>query len=105
VVCQICLRRHARRGSALPRRLTEWVHKSARLLLYCRDSREIPNDERITARHMLLAVGLPYFKHIPSEYTQMPPAEAFTHTCDMGSFDAFQGQRCLIVGGRQRAFE
>src|SRR5262245_44028828 len=81
------------------------MHQSARLLLYCGHSRGIPDGERITACHVLLAVGFPYFRHIPSEYAQMLPPGTFTHTCDMVSFDAFQGQRGLIVGGRQRAFE
>lgn len=81
------------------------MHQSARLLLYCEHSRGIPDGGRITACYVLLAVGLPYFKHIPSEYAQMLPPGTSTHTCDMGSLDAFQGQCGLIVGGRQRAFE
>jgi len=81
------------------------VHKSAQLLLTCGRSRGIPDGERIIACDGLLAVGFPYFKHIPSEDAQILPPGASTHTCDRVSFDAFQGQRGLIVGGRQRAFE
>jgi cation diffusion facilitator CzcD-associated flavoprotein CzcO len=65
----------------------------------------LANGETITASHVLLAVGFQYFKNIPTEFAQMIPPGYFSHTCDCVSFDAFQGKRCLIVGGRQSAFE
>jgi FAD-dependent urate hydroxylase len=59
----------------------------------------------IIARNVLLAVGFQYFKNIPTELAQSIPPEYVSHTCDCVSFDAFRGKRCLIVGGRQSAFE
>jgi FAD-dependent urate hydroxylase len=65
----------------------------------------LADGEVITASNVLLAVGFRYFKHIPTEFAQMIPPGSFSHTCDTVSFDAFQGKRCLILGGRQSAFE
>jgi cation diffusion facilitator CzcD-associated flavoprotein CzcO len=65
----------------------------------------LADGESIIARNVLLAVGFQYFKNIPSELAKRIPPGYFSHTCDCVSFDAFRGQRCLIVGGRQSAFE
>jgi FAD-dependent urate hydroxylase len=65
----------------------------------------LANGATVTASHVLLAVGFQYFKNIPTEFAQMIPPGYSSHTCDCVSFDAFQGKRCLIVGGRQSAFE
>jgi FAD-dependent urate hydroxylase len=59
----------------------------------------------ITARHVLLAVGFQYFKNVPTDLAQSIPPGCFSHTCDCVGFDAFRGKRCLLVGGRQSAFE
>jgi FAD-dependent urate hydroxylase len=65
----------------------------------------LTNGETITARNVLLAIGFQYFKHVPTEFVQMIPPGSCSHTCDMVHFDAFQGKRCLIIGGRQSALE
>jgi cation diffusion facilitator CzcD-associated flavoprotein CzcO len=65
----------------------------------------LADGEMITARNVLLAVGFQYFQHIPDELAQTIPPGYFLHTCDCVRFDAFQGKRCLIIGGRQSAFE
>jgi FAD-dependent urate hydroxylase len=65
----------------------------------------LADGETITARNVLLAIGFQYFKNIPPEFAQMIPSGSFSHTCDCVSFDAFKGKRCLIIGGRQSAFE
>ena len=42
----------------------------------------------------------------PSSRSPKDPAPGrFSHTCDLVTFDALAGKRCLIVGGRQSAFE
>ena len=65
----------------------------------------LADGESIIARHVLLAVGFQYFKNIPTELAQNIPPGCFSHTCDCVDFDAFRGKRCLLVGGRQSAFE
>jgi cation diffusion facilitator CzcD-associated flavoprotein CzcO len=65
----------------------------------------LANGGTVTASHVVLAVGFQYFKHVPAEFAQMIPPGYFSHTCDCVSFEAFQGKRCLIIGGRQSAFE
>jgi lysine/ornithine N-monooxygenase len=59
----------------------------------------------ITANNVLIAVGFKYFKHIPAEFTNIFPHNAYAHTCDLTDMKTMQGKRCLILGGRQSAFE
>ena len=59
----------------------------------------------LRARHVALAVGFRYFKHLPPDLVGILPRGRFSHTCDLVAFDALTGKRCLIIGGRQSAFE
>jgi cation diffusion facilitator CzcD-associated flavoprotein CzcO len=59
----------------------------------------------ITARNVVLAVGFKYFKRLPAELARSVPAGRLAHTCDLIDFAPLAGKRCLIVGGRQSAFE
>jgi cation diffusion facilitator CzcD-associated flavoprotein CzcO len=59
----------------------------------------------ITAANVVVAVGFKYFKHLPAELAQRVPAGRIAHTCDLVAFEPLHGRRCLIVGGRQSAFE
>jgi len=59
----------------------------------------------LTAKRVLLAPGFRSFAHIPDELAALLPAELSSHTCDCAAPDRFAGQRVLIVGGRQSAFE
>jgi FAD-dependent urate hydroxylase len=59
----------------------------------------------IRARHIALAVGFTYFKHLPADLVALLPEGRFSHTCDLVEFEALRGKRCLILGGRQSAFE
>ena len=61
--------------------------------------------ETIQATNVLLAIGFRYFKNIPEELAQIVPAGFFSHTCDLVEFDSLKRKRCLIIGGRQSAFE
>jgi cation diffusion facilitator CzcD-associated flavoprotein CzcO len=65
----------------------------------------LTDGEIITARNVLLAVGFQFFKNLPPDLAQMIPPESLSHTCDCASFDGYRGKRCLILGGRQSAFE
>ncbi len=54
---------------------------------------------------MVIAVGFKYFKHLPIEIAEGVPAGRLSHTCDLVNFELLRGKRCLIIGGRQSAFE
>ncbi len=63
------------------------------------------NGQTIRARHVVIAVGFKYFKHSPPELVGRLPVGRFSHTCDLVDFQGLKGKRCLIMGGRQSAFE
>lgn len=59
----------------------------------------------IQARRVVIAVGCQYFKHCPRELVQRLPQRRYSHTCDLVDLCSLEGKRCLILGGRQSAFE
>ena len=61
--------------------------------------------EPITADNVVLALGFHAFTHIPDDVAAMLPPGRYGHTCDVVDLTAFRGKCCLIVGGRQSAFE
>jgi FAD-dependent urate hydroxylase len=63
------------------------------------------DGERILGRNVLIAPGFAPFAHIPLELAQLVPDGRYSHTCDTVELERFRGQRCLIVGGRQSAYE
>jgi thioredoxin reductase len=63
------------------------------------------NGQTISARHVVIAVGFKYFSHLPPDLVERLPEGCYAHTCDLVDFRHLQGKRCLIVGGRQSAFE
>ena len=65
----------------------------------------LDDGRALRARHVAIAVGFKYFKHLPADLVGLLPAGRFSHTCDLVELDALAGKRCLILGGRQSAFE
>jgi FAD-dependent urate hydroxylase len=59
----------------------------------------------VTADRVLLALGFASFAYVPDELEALVPAACSSHTCDCVLPGRFAGQRVLIVGGRQSAFE
>lgn len=59
----------------------------------------------IRARQVVLALGFQYFKHVPPELAAVLPPGSYSHTFDLVEFKHLSGKRCLIIGGRQSAFE
>jgi lysine/ornithine N-monooxygenase len=59
----------------------------------------------IRARAVVLALGFRPFTHVPDELAALLPAGRWAHTGELVDFTALAGERCLIVGGRQSAFE
>lgn len=65
----------------------------------------LTDGRTIAARRVVLALGMGYFAHVPDELAAVVPCGRGTHTCDAVDFAPLAGKRCLILGGRQSAFE
>lgn len=65
----------------------------------------LADGDVIHADNVMVALGYDYFKNIPDDLAAILPAGRYAHTRDFVDFDALHGKRCLIVGGRQSAFE
>jgi len=65
----------------------------------------LENDDVIAAKHVVVAIGMGYFKNQPSTVTEILPQGRYQHTCDAVEFSNLKGKRVLILGGRQSAFE
>jgi FAD-dependent urate hydroxylase len=63
------------------------------------------DEESIRAQNVVIAPGFKHFAHQPSDLTGRLPGSRFSHTCDLVDFTDLKGKRCLIIGGRQSAFE
>lgn len=66
---------------------------------------ELSDGSAIAAGRVLAATGLTHYRNLPEDLTRLLPPESCAHTCDYVDFSPLQGKRCLIVGGRQSAFE
>lgn len=58
----------------------------------------------VTAPAVVLAVGLSYYQHIPTEYAHLP-AELVSHSYEHGDFSRFAGKHLAVIGGGQAAVE
>lgn len=65
----------------------------------------LEDGRTIRARRVVLALGMGPFAHVPDELAAIVPEGRGTHTCDAVDFAPLAGRRCLILGGRQSAFE
>ncbi|MCC6944159.1 MAG: SidA/IucD/PvdA family monooxygenase, partial [Thermomicrobiales bacterium] len=65
----------------------------------------LAGGDSILAGRVVLALGFQYFKHVPDDLANRFPDGYAAHTCDAVNFSDAEGQRFLIVGGRQSAFE
>ena len=65
----------------------------------------LENGDTIASRSVALAVGFQYFAHTPVELADRIPSRRLSHTCDLIDLSALRDRTCLIVGGRQSAFE
>lgn len=57
------------------------------------------------AKAVVLAIGFANFKNVPADLAAVLPSGRTDHTCDAVDLAAMRGQRVLIIGGRQSAFE
>ena len=66
---------------------------------------DMASGEVVTAQAVLLAVGFRFFAHVPPDLVSGLPAGRWAHTCDLVNLEGLRGRRCLVLGGRQSAFE
>ena len=59
----------------------------------------------VRARRVLAATGLTQYQNIPGDVASLLPPGCYAHTSDLVDFEKLTGKSCLIVGGRQSAFE
>lgn len=83
----------------LVERLDWTADRESRFLARLEDGREI------AARNVVVAVGFQYFRNLPEDLVRLLPPDRCSHTCDMVEFGPLAGRACLIIGGRQSAFE
>lgn len=65
----------------------------------------LESGERLEAENVVAAPGFEPFAVVPEAILQALLQQRYSHTCALVEFDALRGRRCLIVGGRQSAFE
>ncbi len=65
----------------------------------------LDDGDTVTADAVVLAIGFRHFAHVPDEVRDLFPTGRYSHTVDLVDLDTQRGKRCLILGGRQSAFE
>jgi FAD-dependent urate hydroxylase len=65
----------------------------------------LEDGRRLRADAVVVAPGVEPFTRLPSWVERALPPERYSHTSDLARLERFAGARCLIVGGRQSAFE
>ncbi|WP_158889801.1 FAD-dependent oxidoreductase [Amycolatopsis anabasis] len=65
----------------------------------------LDDGTELEARQVVVATGMGACAHIPDELAERLPAGSFAHTSACADLTALSGKSCLIVGGRQSAFE
>ncbi len=64
----------------------------------------LDSERIIICKVVVMAPGLGYYVHRPSEYSHLPKA-VISHTADHNSFEQFAGKSVAIIGGGQSALE
>jgi thioredoxin reductase len=59
----------------------------------------------VRAHNVVIAIGLRYFAEVPQELQTIFPSGRLEHSCNFVDVSEAKGKRCLIIGGRQSAFE
>lgn len=64
----------------------------------------LDDGEIFTARRVVLALGISYFRHLPAEFADLP-AEAVTHSSKHHDLKKFCGRNVAVVGGGSSAID
>lgn len=64
----------------------------------------LDDGETVNARHVVLAIGITHFQHIPNTLTHMPP-EALSHSYAHRDLEKFQGRSVIVLGGGSSAMD
>jgi len=62
----------------------------------------LEDGETISARRVVLAVGITHFEYVPENLAQLP-SEFLTHSYRHRELDGFKGHRVLVIGGGSSA--
>jgi len=66
---------------------------------------ECEGGETICARRVAATPGLEPFANVPTEFASSVSGGRVSHTATLVDFRSLAGRKCLIIGGRQSAFE
>jgi thioredoxin reductase len=64
----------------------------------------LTDGDILHAKRVVIAAGISSFAHRPPEFNQLP-ARLATHSSEHRNLGRFRGQRVLVIGGGQSAFE
>ncbi len=65
---------------------------------------DLDDGASVTARRVVIACGIAPFERVPAGFDHLPP-ERVSHTAHHRDLSVFAGQRVVVVGGGQSAFE
>jgi len=82
----------------LDRRRVERIDKNGAFRLHMNDG------ATLTATHVVVAAGISHFANRPAEFSSLPRQLA-SHSSEHRDLARFKGQRVLVIGGGQSAFE
>lgn len=65
----------------------------------------LSNRETLCSKKVVCATGYKYFPNLPEDLLQKIPAGHYTHSSEHADFSDLKNRTCLIIGGRQSAYE
>jgi FAD-dependent urate hydroxylase len=64
----------------------------------------LSTGESLSARRVVIAIGLSFFDRIPAPFDALP-AELVCHTAQKGDFSGYEGRAVTVIGGGQSALQ
>ncbi|MFY9644126.1 MAG: NAD(P)/FAD-dependent oxidoreductase [Terriglobales bacterium] len=65
---------------------------------------DLDNGETVTARQVVLAVGITHFAYVPASLSSLPP-KFLSHSFDHADPQAFKGRNVVVIGGGASAID